>query len=54
MNEIWRVTARLFGAPFTRRARRDLRFCAVGAITGVPGFTVIAVTLVRPLPSPLA
>ena len=49
MDEIRRVTVLLLGAPFTRRARRDLRFCAVGAITGVPGFTVIAVTLVLAL-----
>ena len=35
MKEIWRVTVLLLGAPFTRRARRDVWFCAAEAITGL-------------------
>jgi signal transduction histidine kinase len=53
MEEIRRVAVMLpratFGAPFTRRAWRDVRFCATGAITGVTGFAVVAATLVPAL-----
>jgi signal transduction histidine kinase len=49
MNGIRRVTVLLLGAPYTRRARRDVWFCAVGAITGVTGFAVVAATLVLAL-----
>ena len=49
MNEIWRVTVLLLGAPFTRRARRDLWFCATEAITGLAGFAAVAVILVPAL-----
>jgi signal transduction histidine kinase len=49
MNEIRRVTVLLLGAPYTRRARRDVLFCAVGAITGVAGFALVALTLVLAL-----
>ncbi|MDX6422030.1 MAG: hypothetical protein QOG28_6650 [Trebonia sp.] len=49
MNGIWRVAVRLFRAPFTRRAWRDVRFCATGAITGLSGFAVIAAMLVPAL-----
>jgi signal transduction histidine kinase len=45
VNGIGRAAAALLGAPFTRRARRDLGFCAVGAITGVLGFAAVAVVL---------
>jgi signal transduction histidine kinase len=36
-------------APFTRRAWRDVRFCSIGAITGVAGFAVVAAVLVPAL-----
>jgi hypothetical protein len=49
MNGIWRVTVRLLGAPFTRRAWLDERFCAFGAITGLAGFVVVAALLVAAL-----
>src|SRR5262249_46944372 len=49
MNGIRRVTVLLLGAPVTRRARRDVWFCVAGAITGVAGFALIAVTLVPAL-----
>jgi signal transduction histidine kinase len=49
MNGIWRVAVRLFRAPFTRRAWRDVRFCATGAITGLSGFAVVAAMLVPAL-----
>jgi signal transduction histidine kinase len=45
MNGIRRATVLLLGAPHTRRARRDVWFCAVGAITGVTGFAVVAAAL---------
>jgi signal transduction histidine kinase len=45
MDGIRWVAVLLLGAPFTRRARLDVRFCAVGAITGVAGFALVAVTL---------
>jgi signal transduction histidine kinase len=44
-----RVAVLLFGAPFTRQARRDLRFCLIGAITGLVGFIVVAVVLIPAL-----
>jgi signal transduction histidine kinase len=49
MDGIWRVTATVLDAPFTRRARRDLAFCLVGAITGVAGFVLVAVVLMPAL-----
>jgi signal transduction histidine kinase len=49
MDRIGRAAAALLGAPFTRRARRDLGFCAVGAITGLVGFSVVAVVLIPAL-----
>jgi signal transduction histidine kinase len=45
MDTIWRLTVMLLGVPFTRQARRDLRFCVIGAITGTVGFVVVAVVL---------
>ena len=45
MSEIWQVTALVLRAPFTRRARLDLRFCATGAMVGVAGFAVVAAVL---------
>jgi len=42
MEKIWRVSALLLCAPFTRRAWRDVWFCGTGAITGVAGFAVVA------------
>jgi signal transduction histidine kinase len=41
MDGIRRVTVLLLGAPFTRRARRDLWFCATEAITGLAGFALV-------------
>ena len=41
MNGIRRVTVLLLGAPFTRRARRDVWFCVTEAITGVVGFALV-------------
>lgn len=41
--------AALLGAPFSRRTRRDLGFCVVGAITGVLGFAAVAVVLLPAL-----
>jgi signal transduction histidine kinase len=49
MDRIGRAAASLLGAPFSRRARRDLGFCAVGAIAGAIGFVVVAVVLVPAL-----
>jgi signal transduction histidine kinase len=49
MDGIGRATATLLGAPFSRRARRDLGFCAVGAVTGVIGFAAVAVVLLPAL-----
>jgi hypothetical protein len=53
MDGIRRVTVMLLRetlrAPFTRRAWRDVRFCATGAITGVAGFAVVAAVLVPAL-----
>jgi len=49
MDGIWRVTATLLRAPFTRRARQDLGFCLIGAITGAAGFIVVTVVLVPAL-----
>jgi signal transduction histidine kinase len=45
MDSIGRVTVALLRLPFTRRARRDLCFCLVGAITGVLGFVAAAALL---------
>ena len=41
-----RVTVRVLGAPFTRQALRDLRFCLIGAVTGLIGFIVVSVVLI--------
>ena len=49
MDGIRRVTVLLLGAPFTRRARRDVWFCATAAITGLAGFAVVAAVLVPAL-----
>jgi signal transduction histidine kinase len=49
MDGIGRAAALLLGAPFSRRARRDLRFCAAGAITGLVGFALVAVVLIPAL-----
>jgi hypothetical protein len=53
MDGIRRVTVMLLRetlrAPFTRRAWRDVRFCAIGAVTGVAGFAVVAAVLVPAL-----
>jgi signal transduction histidine kinase len=49
MDGIGRAAASLLGAPFSRRARRDLGFCAAGAISGAAGFVVIAVVLIPAL-----
>lgn len=49
MGGSWRVAATVAGAPFTRRARRDLGFCVLGAVTGVAGFAVLAGLLVLAL-----
>src|ERR1700744_4726981 len=49
MDGIARAAASVLGAPFSRRARRDLGFCAAGAITGLVGFAVVAVVLIPAL-----
>jgi signal transduction histidine kinase len=49
MEQIRRVTVLLSRAPFTRQAWRDVRFCAIGAITGGAGFAVVAAMLVPAL-----
>ena len=49
MDAIWRVTVMLLSAPLTRQARRDVRFCVIGAITGTVGFVVVAVVLIPAL-----
>ena len=46
MDDIRRVAVRALRAPFTRQALLDLRFCAIGAISGVAGFAVVAAVLV--------
>ncbi len=45
MDTGWRVTVRVLGAPFTRQALRDLRFCLAGTVTGLIGFIVVSVVL---------
>jgi signal transduction histidine kinase len=49
MDGIRRAAVRILGAPFTRRARRDVGFCVVGALTGAAGFVVVVATLVAAL-----
>jgi signal transduction histidine kinase len=49
MDGIRRVAVRIIGAPFTRRARRDVGFCATGALAGGAGFVVVAAALVAAL-----
>ena len=49
MNGIRRVTVLLLGAPFTCRSRWDVWFCVIGAVTGVPGFAFVALTLILAL-----
>src|ERR1700685_4611027 len=49
MDRIGRAAASVLGAPFSRRARRDLGFCAAGAITGAAGFVLVAVVLIPAL-----
>jgi signal transduction histidine kinase len=41
MDRIRRVTVLLLSAPFTRRAVRDVWFCATEAITGLVGFALV-------------
>ena len=50
MESIRRVAGTVVGAPFTRRARRDVFYCVTGAITGVAGFILVTVMLVTALP----
>ena len=46
MDEIRRMGVLTLRAPFTRQALLDLRFCAIGAISGVAGFALVAALLV--------
>jgi len=46
MDTGWRVTVRVLGAPFTRQALRDLRFCLIGAVAGLIGFILVSVVLI--------
>ena len=45
MDGIRRVAGEVVRAPFTRRAWRELCYCAAGAIAGVAGFFLVLVTL---------
>jgi signal transduction histidine kinase len=49
MESIRQVAGTVTGAPFTRRARRELCYCAAGAVTGVAGFFLVVFTLVPAL-----
>ncbi|MGD0559745.1 MAG: sensor domain-containing protein [Streptosporangiaceae bacterium] len=49
MESARRVMAAVFRAPFTRRARRELAYCAAGAVTGVAGFILVMVILLPAL-----
>ena len=46
MESIRRVAGTVAGAPFTRRARRDVFYCVAGAIAGVAGFALVMIILV--------
>jgi signal transduction histidine kinase len=46
MESIRRVAGTVVGAPFTRRARRDVLYCVAGAIAGVAGFALVMIILV--------
>jgi signal transduction histidine kinase len=43
--ELRRVAGIVFGAPLTRRTRRELLYCAVGGLAGVLGFWIVVVLL---------
>ncbi len=45
MESIRRVTGTVLRAPFTRRARREVLYCATGAVAGVAGFFLVLGTL---------
>ena len=49
METIRRVAGTVARAPFTRRARRELCYCAAGAIAGVTGFVLVMLILVPAL-----
>ena len=49
MERIRRVAMTVIRAPFTRRACREVLFCATGAIAGVAGFFLVVLTLVPAL-----
>jgi signal transduction histidine kinase len=49
MEGIRRVAVTVIRAPFTRRARREVLYCATGAIAGVAGFFLVVLTLVPAL-----
>jgi signal transduction histidine kinase len=49
MESIRRVAGTVVRAPFTRRARREVLYCAAGAIAGVAGFFLVVLTLVPAL-----
>ncbi len=49
MEGIRRVAGTVIRAPFTRRARRELCYCAAGAIAGVTGFFLVMLILVPAL-----
>jgi len=49
MESIRRVAGTVVREPFTRRARRELCYCAAGAIAGVTGFFLVVLTLVPAL-----
>ena len=44
-SELRRVAGIIFGAPLTRRTRRDLLYCLTGGLAGVGGFVVTVVLL---------
>jgi signal transduction histidine kinase len=46
MSSVRRVTVTVLRAPFTRRARLDLRFCVISALSGVLGFVLLTALLV--------
>jgi len=49
MENIRRVAATVLRAPFTRRTRREVCYCAAGAVTGLVGFVLVMVILVPAL-----
>jgi signal transduction histidine kinase len=44
-DELRRVAGIIFGAPLTRRARRDLLYCGVSGLAGLLGFWIMVVLL---------